>query len=180
MSSSNSHRKTKISLPVRRFLTTIMGKSPKPGAARQNVKKSKFQLPVNHTASLLSKGNTIMKSKNRRSLKALIIALLIAFGGGYAIYRNLFTPKVQVQHIARQWLDNSAGKTASHSPRRAVYSGVKHRPARTYGCHIPRYTPKKTFAKQGKKRTHIRGKKRQLAHQRGSHNFYRTGYHGSN
>ncbi|MBM4252188.1 MAG: hypothetical protein FJ146_09475 [Deltaproteobacteria bacterium] len=119
-----------------------------------------------------------MKPKNRRSFKAMIIALLIAFGGGYAIYRNLFTPKVQVQRVARQWLDNSAGKPSGYSPRRVVYSGAKHRPVRTYGCHIPR--TKASLAKHGKKRTHSRGKKRQLANLRGSHNYYRTGYHGSN
>ncbi len=121
-----------------------------------------------------------MKSKNRRPLKALIIAMMIAITGGYAIYRNLFTPKVQVQRIASQWLDHSAGKTTSYSPRRVIRSGVKPKPVRTYGCHIPRYSASKSFAKHNKKRSLGRGKRRQLASHRGSHNYYRTGYHGSN
>ena len=208
MSSPPNHRKTKISAPVRRFLTTILGKSPVasgsaqtgwppkksqiPASTRQQftlkpksksifAKKNKFNLPVNHAASPLIKGKSPMKSKNQRSFKTVFLALILALGGGYAVYRNLFTPKVQVQTVARQWLDNSAGKSGLYAPRRAIaHPSHRTKPVRTYSCHVPRYTPKShNLAKHSRK--HRGGsKKRHLAHHQSRHGYYRTAYHGSN
>jgi hypothetical protein len=202
MSSPNSPNKTKISSPFRRFLTTITGKSGKgkspdgsssawskarsskpqsfqlkPKSKSLFAKKQKLHLPVNNSASSLSKGTHSMKSKSHRSFKAMIIALLIAISSGYAVYRSLFTPRVQVQHVARQWLDNSAGKSVTASPRRVVHSGHRSRPVRTYSCHIPRYTAKKSkLARHSKKH---RGGKRHVA-QQGGRGFYRTSHFRSN
>ena len=143
-----------------------------------------FRLPVNKAASPLIKGNKTMKPKTRRSFKALIIALVLALGGGYAVYRNMFMPKVQVQHVARQWLDNSAGKSSQVSsyrkPMRTAYRAKHSRPRRIMGCHIPRHNKatKYHIAKHSKRH---KSKKHRLAHRSpGRANLHQSSYRASN
>jgi hypothetical protein len=146
--------------------------------------KKWFRLPVKNAASPLIKGNKIMKPKSRRSFKALMIALVITLGGGYAVYRNMFMPKVQVQHVARQWLDNSAGKNIQVSsyrkPIRTAYRAKHGRPSRIMGCHIPRHhkATKHHLAKHSKKH---KNKKHRLAHRSsGRNHMHQTTYRASN
>ena len=113
-----------------------------------------------------------MKAKSsHRSFKAMIIASVIAVAGGFVIYRNLFTPKVQMRRVAQTWLDHSAGKTTSMIHQK---SAPIHRRVTTIGCHVPkpdsvaRHTKKHKHKRRHLARTHHRSHYQHANYQAGN------------
>jgi len=118
-----------------------------------------------------------MKSKanQRRSLTTFAVAFALTVGGGYAIYRSLFMPKVHVKHVAQTWMDHSAGKSVHPVHHKAMHvSNGNHRPL-VLSCHKPMSSSSaNNYARHTKKHKH---KKKHIAANSHLHNGSGSGYH---